>query len=184
MYESLPRFCKQCKTLGHSTLTCTKGLKPKSKKRSHETPTCSASSSPSAEIDDVEKQEPYCAGPSVVPQVDPISTEAATVGALRPQSPGRKRSKATVTELSSSTTPIHHSKAEATTTVAPSTRQYLTRSKKLPFHVWGCKGSLRPLLLFSSRCIAQMTLLPHPLSNDLFMFDWKGDPLVLACFIL
>jgi hypothetical protein len=151
MYESLPRFCKQCKTLGHSTLTCTKGLKPKSKKRSHETPTCSASSSPSAEIDDVEKQEPYCAGPSVVPQVDPISTEAATVGALRPQSPGRKRSKATVTELSSSTTPIHHSKAEATTTVAPSTRQYLTRSKTATIPCLGLQRKFKaPAVVFQS----------------------------------
>jgi hypothetical protein len=151
MYESLPRFCKQCKTLGHSTLTCTKGLKPKSKKRSHETPTCSASSSPSAEIDDVEKQEPYCAGPSVVPQVDPISTEAATVGALRPQSPGRKRSKATVIELSSSTTPIHHSKAEATTTVAPSTRQYLTRSKTATIPCLGLQRKFKaPAVVFQS----------------------------------
>jgi hypothetical protein len=84
VYESLPRFCKQCNILGHSTLTCTKGLKPRSKKRPYETLACSASSSPSKETAVAEKQEPYCAGPSVDPQVDPISTEAATAGALRP----------------------------------------------------------------------------------------------------
>jgi len=103
VYESLPRFCKQCKTLGHSTLTCTKGLKPRSKKRPHETPACSASSSPSAETAAIEKQEPYCAGPSADLQVDPMFTEAATAGALRPQSLGRKRSKVAATKLSSST---------------------------------------------------------------------------------
>jgi hypothetical protein len=42
-------FCKQCKVLGHSTITCTKGIKPKYKTRPHETPACSATSSPSAE---------------------------------------------------------------------------------------------------------------------------------------
>jgi hypothetical protein len=93
VYESLPRFCKQCKILRHSTLTCTKGLKPRSKKRPHESPVCSTSSSPSAETTTVEKQEPYCAGPSTDPQVDPMSTEAATVGALRPQPPGYKSPK-------------------------------------------------------------------------------------------
>jgi hypothetical protein len=59
MYESLPYFCKQCKILGHSTLTCIKGLKLKSKRRPHETLVCSASSSPSIETTAVEKQEPY-----------------------------------------------------------------------------------------------------------------------------
>jgi len=103
MYESLPRLCKQCKILGHLTLTCTKGLKPKNKKRSHETPACSASSSPSVETAVVKKQEPYCEGPSVDPLVDPMFTEAVIAGELRPQSPGRKRSKAAASEHSSST---------------------------------------------------------------------------------
>jgi hypothetical protein len=84
VYESLPRFCKQCNILGHSTLTCTKGLKPRSKKRPYETLACSASSSPSKETAVVEKQESCCTGPSVDPQVDPMSTEAAITGALRP----------------------------------------------------------------------------------------------------
>jgi len=103
MYESLPRLCKQCKIPGHSTLTCTKGLKPKSKKRSHETPACSASSSPSVETAAVKKQEPYYACPSVDPLVDPMFTEAVIAGELRPQSPGRKRSKVAASEHSGST---------------------------------------------------------------------------------
>jgi hypothetical protein len=140
VYESLPRICKQCKTLGHSTLTCTKGLKSRSKKRPHETPSCSASSSPSAETAVVEKQEPYGVGPFVTPQVDPISTEAAIVVALRPQSPGHKRSKAAATELPSSTPSIHESVAEVTAAVAPPTRQYLTRSKAAAIP---CLGSYR-----------------------------------------
>ena len=64
VYESLPQFCRQCKSLGHSTLTCSKGLKSRNKKRSHETPTSSASSNPSIETAVVEKKVQYCAGPS------------------------------------------------------------------------------------------------------------------------
>jgi hypothetical protein len=58
-----------------------------------------------------------------------MSTEAATVGALRPRSPGYKRSKVATSERSSSNPPIHHSEAGITVVVAPSMRQYLTRSK-------------------------------------------------------
>lgn len=144
-----------CKTLGHSTLTCTIRLKPRSKKRSHETLTCSASSCPSAKTATVEKQEPYCAGPSVVPQVDPMSTEVATTGALRPQSPGRKRSKATATELSGSTPPIHHSEAKATAVVAPPTRQYLTRSKAATIPCLGLQMKFKALaVVFQSLYIS------------------------------
>ncbi|KAJ6941259.1 hypothetical protein NC651_007140 [Populus alba x Populus x berolinensis] len=35
VYESLPCFCKQCKSLGYSTLTCTKGHVPRNRKRPH-----------------------------------------------------------------------------------------------------------------------------------------------------
>ena len=85
VYESLPRFCKQCKILGHSTLTWTKGLKPKSKNMPHETPACSASSSPSVETATVEKHEPFCAGLYIDPLVDPMFTKAIIAGELRPQ---------------------------------------------------------------------------------------------------
>ncbi|XP_011014909.1 PREDICTED: uncharacterized protein LOC105118625 isoform X1 [Populus euphratica] len=37
VYESLPRYCKQCKSLGHSTLTYTQGRIPRNKKRPHGT---------------------------------------------------------------------------------------------------------------------------------------------------
>ncbi|KAJ6926456.1 hypothetical protein NC651_010772 [Populus alba x Populus x berolinensis] len=72
VYESLPRFFKQCKSLGYSTLTCTKGHVPCKKKRPHDN---SASSSPFVETAAVEKQDQYCTGPSVNLQEDPISTE-------------------------------------------------------------------------------------------------------------
>ncbi|KAJ6979534.1 hypothetical protein NC653_027627 [Populus alba x Populus x berolinensis] len=42
VYESLPRFCKHCKSLGHSTLTSNKGH-IRTRKRSHATSTRSAS---------------------------------------------------------------------------------------------------------------------------------------------
>lgn len=117
VYESLPRFCKQCKSLGHSTLTCTKGLKSRNRKRPHETPAGSTNSSPTAETAKVEKQDQYCTKPFVDPQEDPMSTEATTTAAMRTQSLGRKRSKATVTELSGSIP--HHSEAMGIASVAP-----------------------------------------------------------------
>ena len=56
VYESLPWFCRQCKSLGHSTLMCSNGPKSRNKKRSHdpkshEPTTGSTNSTPSAEID-------------------------------------------------------------------------------------------------------------------------------------
>ncbi|KAJ6904352.1 hypothetical protein NC651_021468 [Populus alba x Populus x berolinensis] len=48
VYESLPRYCKQCKSLGHSTPTCPKGHIPRTRKRSHDTSASSTSASPSA----------------------------------------------------------------------------------------------------------------------------------------
>ena len=77
VYESLPCFCKQCKSLSHSTPTCTKGHIPRNRKRPHANSAYSASSSPYAETAAVEKQDQYCAGPSINLQEDPMSTEVA-----------------------------------------------------------------------------------------------------------
>jgi hypothetical protein len=55
MYESLQRFYKQYKVLGHSTITCTKGIRPKHTKRPYKTLAYFANSSPSAETTAVEK---------------------------------------------------------------------------------------------------------------------------------
>jgi len=121
VYESLPRYYKQCKSLGHSTLTCNKGHVPRNRKRPHGTSACSTSSSPSAETAAVEKQDQYCVGPSVNPQEDPISIEAAAAGPISTQSPGRRRPKAAGPEPSNT--------AKVGTTSIPPKRQYLTRSK-------------------------------------------------------
>jgi len=133
MYESLPRFYKQCKVLSHSTITFTKRIQPKRKKRPHETLACFANSSPSVEIAAVKKQESYHATPSADPLVDPMFTEVVTAGEPRPQSPGRKRTKVIASEHSGSTHPatprVHISREGDTILVAPPKRQYLTRSK-------------------------------------------------------
>jgi len=55
MYESLPRFCKQCRTLGHTISTCTKTSNHKCKKHSQTAPSLSGCSSPSAKTTSVEK---------------------------------------------------------------------------------------------------------------------------------
>ncbi|KAJ6976290.1 hypothetical protein NC653_031975 [Populus alba x Populus x berolinensis] len=122
VYESLPRFCSQCKSLGHSTLMCSKGLKSRNKKRSHEPPTGSASSNPSAEIAAVVQQVQHCAGPPKDLQEDPMTTEAATAEVMRTQSPDRKRSKVAVTEPPGSIS--HHFAATDTASTTPLNRQY------------------------------------------------------------
>ncbi|KAJ6981093.1 hypothetical protein NC653_024473 [Populus alba x Populus x berolinensis] len=127
VYESLPRFCRQCKSLGHSTLICSKGLKSINKKRSHQPPTGSASPNPSVEIAAVVQQVQHCAGPSKDMQEDPMTTEAATAGVMSTQAPDRKRSKVAVTEPPQSIS--HHSAAIDTSSTTPPKRQYITRSK-------------------------------------------------------
>ena len=93
----------------------------------HETSAGSASSNPSAETAVVEKQVQYYAGLSNDLQEDPMIIEAATAEIMRIQSPGRKRSKAAVTEPPGSIP--HRSAAKDITSIAPLKRQYLTQSK-------------------------------------------------------
>ncbi|KAJ6892975.1 hypothetical protein NC652_027086 [Populus alba x Populus x berolinensis] len=132
VYESLPRFCKQCKSLGHSTLTCNKGHTTRNRKRPHDNSTCSVRSSPSAKTAAVEKQDPYCAGPSSNFREDPMSTEAAAADLPSTQPPDCKRSKA---DGSKSIDP--GKKANASKVPR---RQYLTQSKAA---VTSCLG-LKP----------------------------------------
>ena len=139
VYESLPRFCKHCKSLGHSTPTCTKGHVPRNRKRPHDN---SASSSPSVETAVVEKQDQYCAGPSINLQEDPMSTKVATTDPKSTQSPGHKRSKVDDAELSD---PI-----PAKVGTAPILkRQYLTRSKSTAIPCIGLKPN-SPVVVFQS----------------------------------
>ncbi|KAG6792428.1 hypothetical protein POTOM_001577 [Populus tomentosa] len=123
VYESLPHFCKQCKSLGHSILTCTKGHAPRNRKRSHDNLACLASSSPSAETAAFEKQDPYCAGPFINHREDPMSTEVVAVDPPSTQPHDRKRSKADGSESLDS---IPGKMAAAS---KPTRRQYLIRSK-------------------------------------------------------
>ena len=153
MYESLPHFCKQCKVLWHSTITCTKGIRPKHKTRPHETLACSATSSASAETAAVEKQELYRAGPSTDPLVDSMFTEVIATGEQRPQSPSYKRSKVATPENFGSTLPttprVNISEDGDTIVVAPPKRQYLTRSKVIAITCLGPQGkSKAPAVAF------------------------------------
>ncbi|XP_034893439.1 uncharacterized protein [Populus alba] len=122
VYESLPRFCKHCKSLGHSTLTCKKGH-TRTRKRPHAASTCATSSGSSADTAVVEKQSPYCPGPSCIYREDPMSSEVAVMD-LQPSSsqpPNCKRTKAGKAEMVAfGQTPSSH--------LIPR-RQYFTRSK-------------------------------------------------------
>ncbi|KAL3567802.1 hypothetical protein D5086_030453 [Populus alba] len=103
------------------------GLKSRNKKRSHEPPTGSTSSNPSAEIAAVVQQVQHCAGSPKDLQEDPMTTVAAIAEAMRTQSPDRKRSKVVVTEPLGSIS--HHSAAIDTSSTVPLNRQYITQSK-------------------------------------------------------
>ncbi|KAJ6856769.1 hypothetical protein NC651_038441 [Populus alba x Populus x berolinensis] len=91
---------QHCKSLGHSTLTCSKGH-TRTRKRPHATSTRSTSSSSSADTAAVEKQSPYCPGPSYTYRENPMSSEVDVMD-LRPSSfqpPNCKRSKAGKAEM-------------------------------------------------------------------------------------
>ncbi|KAJ6968624.1 hypothetical protein NC653_036570 [Populus alba x Populus x berolinensis] len=122
VYESLPRFCKHCKSMGHSTPTCNKGH-TRTRKRPHATSTSSTSSGSSADTAAVEKQSPYCPGPSCIYREDPMTSEVAVMD-LQPSSsqpPHCKRTKAGKAEMVAlGQTPSSH--------LIPR-RQYFTRSK-------------------------------------------------------
>jgi hypothetical protein len=76
LYESLPRFCKQYKTLGHSTSACTKASNHKRKKHPPIASAPSGCSNPSADTEAIEKQS-IRKEPQGEPVIDPMSAKAA-----------------------------------------------------------------------------------------------------------
>jgi hypothetical protein len=78
LYKSLPWFYKQCKTLGHSTSTCTKASSHKRKKHPPTASAPSGCSNPSADIEAIEKQS-IREELQGEPDIDPIAAEAAMV---------------------------------------------------------------------------------------------------------
>jgi hypothetical protein len=98
MYESLPRFCKQCRVLGHTISTCTKSSSHKCTNHSQAVPSHSGCFSPSTEIVVVEKQS-YSEEPQGEPGIDPMSVEAAAAVEGRTAVTGRKQAKLAATRL-------------------------------------------------------------------------------------
>ena len=132
LYESLPRFCKQCRTLGHNTSSCANNSSHKRKKRAQPTPSPSGCSNPSADTEAVEKQ-PLREEPQGEPEFDPMSAEAAVAREERAAISDRKRAK-----LATHSGPLGDhppgsppvvSVEDDTTAELPPRRQYLTRSK-------------------------------------------------------
>ncbi|KAL3570892.1 hypothetical protein D5086_028141 [Populus alba] len=99
------------------------GKFPGTRKRPHAASTCATSSGSSADTAVVEKQSPYCPGPSCIYREDPMSSEVAVMD-LQPSSsqpPNCKRTKAGKAEMVAfGQTPSSH--------LIPR-RQYFTRSK-------------------------------------------------------
>ncbi|KAL9343453.1 hypothetical protein Peur_063884 [Populus x canadensis] len=133
MYEALPHFCKKYRVLGHTASTCNKGTGHKRKRHYSKALVRSSCSSPPADTDAVEKQQPYSERPHDDPSIDPMTTEVAMSLEERHVSPRRKRTKLAKTGHSGAKQPtsqnvVHISNAH-TTDVAPPRRQYFTYSK-------------------------------------------------------
>jgi hypothetical protein len=134
VYESLPRFCKQCKTLGHSTSACNSAFNHKRKKHPPASTAPSGCSNPAADIEAVEKQSPR-EEPHGEPSIDPMVAEAAVAVDKGPGCSVHKRAKLAShpgsPEVSfGSPQVVHVSEACYEAAVAsPPRRQYLTRSK-------------------------------------------------------
>jgi hypothetical protein len=132
LYESLPRFCKQCRSLGHNTSSCATNSSHKRKKRGQPTPTPSGCSNPSAETEAVEKQ-PLREEPQGEPEFDPMFAEAAVAGEERTDISDRKRAKLATPSGPLGDhppgSPLVVTVEDETTAELPPRRQYLTRSK-------------------------------------------------------
>ncbi|KAL3565178.1 hypothetical protein D5086_033224 [Populus alba] len=142
----------------------TPGHTTRNRKRPHDNSTCSVRSSPSAKTAAVEKQDPYCAGPSSNFREDPMSTEAAAADLPSTQPPDCKRSKA---DGSKSIDP--GKKANASKVPR---RQYLTRSKAA---VTSCLG-LKP----NTPAVSLLDCGEFPVQLLLFVSDLVIDSLRLA----
>jgi hypothetical protein len=134
VYESLPRFCKQCKTLGHSTSACNSASSHKRKKHSPAPTAPSGCSNPSADTEAVAQQSPR-EEPHGEPSIDPMAAEAAVAVDKGPRCSEHKRAKLAShpgsPEVSSGSPQIVHVSEACYETAAasPPRRQYLTRSK-------------------------------------------------------
>uniref|UniRef100_A0A3N7G3J5 DUF4283 domain-containing protein n=1 Tax=Populus trichocarpa TaxID=3694 RepID=A0A3N7G3J5_POPTR len=149
MYESLPRFCKQCRTRGHTTSTCTNKSSHKRNKHSQTAPAPSGCSSSSAETAVVEKQS-IREEPQGEPGIDPMFVEAAVAVEERAIGSGRKRAKLVSQSSPPSANPsaplkiVHISEGHSdATNEPPPRRQYLTKSKAAATSIFG--HSRRPV---------------------------------------
>lgn len=145
MYESLPRFCKLCKTLGHSTSACHKASSHKRKKRPPPPLAPSGCSNTSADTEAVEKQ-PLRKEVQGEPGIDPMDAEAAVVIdknarsslckraklAAQPGSPDAQSGSPQVVQVSEG--------CFEAATASPPRRQYLTRSKAAANSTFGRPG--------------------------------------------
>jgi hypothetical protein len=143
--ESLPRFCKQCKTLGHSTSACNKAFSHKRKKSPPPPPAPSGCTNTSADTEAVEKQ-PTREEVQGEPAMDPMAAEAAVVVdkstgrsvckraklALQTGSPNAPSGSPQVVQVSED--------CIAAAAASPSRRQYLTRSKVAAISTFGRPG--------------------------------------------
>ena len=195
MYESLPRFCKLCRVLGHTASTCNKGTGHKRKKQYHKALVHSSCSNPFTETTVVEKQQPYSASLHDELSIDPISAEVATIIEERPVSLGHKRTKPTEVRHSgakhfASSNVVHISDD---TVVEPPQRQYLTRSKVVAATNFGQQGRHdrvpKNSIVVASRhrsssedYVASSSLLFPLVSLYLWIFIFKGA--CSLCFLI
>nr|TKR66340.1 hypothetical protein D5086_0000312230 [Populus alba] len=130
IYESLSKFCKQCKTLGHSTSVCNSAFSHKRKKHSPTPTSPSGCPNPPVDSETVEKwstnEEPHDD-----PRINPM---AAKVIVAIDKSPGRyvhKRAKLASQPGSPGSPQIVHVSEDCfeDAVAFPLRRQYLTRSK-------------------------------------------------------
>jgi hypothetical protein len=134
LYESLPWFCKQCKTLGHFASACTNASSHKCKKHPATASTPSGCSNPLADTEAVEIQS-IREEPQGAPMIDPMSAEVAVVVEKRAGCSNCKRAKLASqpgsTDASSRSPQVVHVSAARSDAAAalPPRRQYLTRRK-------------------------------------------------------
>jgi hypothetical protein len=145
IYESLPRFCKQCKTLGHSTSACNKAFSHKRKKSPPPPPASSGCTKTSADTEAVEKQ-PTREEVQGEPTMDPMAAEVAVVV---DKSTGRSVCKRAKLALQTGSPDAPSGSPQvvqvfedciAAAAASPPRRQYLTRSKAAAISTFGRPG--------------------------------------------
>lgn len=145
IYESLPRFWKQYKTLGHSTSACNKAFKHKRKKSPPSpSPTPSRCNNTSADTEAVEKQ-PIRQEIRGEPTIDLMAAEAVVAVDKSASHSPCKQAKL-VAQAESPDVPSSHSVVQvsevctADAATLPPRRQYLTRSRAATKSTFGRTG--------------------------------------------